>query len=760
MLFMNSPDQHHQGGPSSDKPKLSKPLSKAVSLLEDAAARSYPDALFLLAELNFHGNFSHPVNHARAYALYSELAALNGNSTAQYILGFMHATGLGDVAERDQAKALLYHTFAAKQGNTRSEMTLAFRHHAGIGAPRNCQEAVAWYKVVADKAIAFARSGPPGGLALVKAAYHISDDDGGVYGEGASYSSSGQNAPRGGPSSDQNADFDDVMEYLDLMSRKGDLKATFSLGRIHYDGSRTVNRNFKTARKYFMLVARQYWRKDDTVIEEDILGLNKIASKSAAYLGRFHLRGEGVAVSYEKALRWFRLGVRGGDAYCQYEMGLMHLLGLGVKKDVIMASNYFKEAAQQDWPAAQVQLAKLYLDQGDLKTAISYFEYALRHGHIEAFYHLAEISNFGIGRERSCGLASAYYKVVAEKVEMLHSSFAEANAAYEAGDAGAALQSYMMAAEQGYEQAQANVAYLLDEHKSILPLDALLPWRRRAADTVRNAALALVYWTRSAKQSNIDSAVKMGDYYLGGYGVAADVDKAALCYQAAAEMQQSAQALWNLGWMHENGIGVEQDFHLAKRFYDQASETNSESYLPVKLSLIKLQLRSYWNTLTHGGVNSIQPEPGESAALAASALLMPSAEQSTPVRSWGEWLHNFLEDERTAERDAGWHYDDAYPDHDAAGADDLFYDELDAGILETLTMLALAGVLAALVYYRQIRQGVNARQGGGQRQEPGRAGEQDGDDDDQRAGQQPDGGFFPQPGDPDFDAWRVGGVGH
>lgn len=84
-----------------------------------------------------------------------------------------------------------------------------------------------------------------------------------------------------------------------------------------------------------------------------------------------------------------------------------------------------------------------------------------------------------------------------------------------------------------------------------------------------------------------------------------------MCYQTAAEFQQSAQALWNLGWMHENGIGVDQDFHLAKRFYDQALETNQEAYLPVKLSLLKLRMRSLWNTFTNGHVNSIQSDPGK-----------------------------------------------------------------------------------------------------------------------------------------------------
>jgi SEL1 protein len=168
-----------------------------------------------------------------------------------------------------------------------------------------------------------------------------------------------------------------------------------------------------------------------------------------------------------------------------------------------------------------------------------------------------------------------------------------------------------MAAEQGYENGQANAAYLLDQEKSVLTLPALSPFHKPKPSLLRNTVLALIYWTRSAKQSNIDSMVKMGDYYLYGVGTTTDMDKAAACYTAASEYHQSAQALYNLGWMHENGVGLTQDFHLAKRYYDQALETNEEAYLPVTLSLLKLRMRSAWNTLTNGRVNSIRDEPGK-----------------------------------------------------------------------------------------------------------------------------------------------------
>lgn len=609
LLFMNGAPKDDYLNPQPEAPRLSKPLVQAVSLLKDAAEEEEPDAIFLLAEMNFFGNYTHPRNFTEAFRRYHELASLNGNSSAQHMVGFMYATGIGGGVERHQAKALMYHTFAAIGDNTRAQMTTAYRHHTGVGTPRNCNEASYWYKQVADKAIAYSRSGPLGGLLLQKDSYKIADEQGGVYGDGASMVSAGMYANKGGPNSDAHADFDDVLEYLDLMSRKGDLKATFSLGRLHYEGSRTMRRNLKTARAYFMTVARKYWQKDGSTRDED-QGVAKIASKAAGYIGRMFLRGEGMEQSYEKALTWFERGIANGDALCQYQKGLMHLQGLGVPKNPVTAADFFKEAAHQDYAPAQVDMGKLFLDQGDMNTATRFFDLAARHGHIEAFYYLAEISNNGVGRERSCGIATAYYKVVAEKVEAIHSSFDEANRAYDEGDTETALIDYMMAAEQGFESAQVNVAYLLDEYKSIISFDALLPWKGRRSSLMRNAFLALIYWTRSAKQSNIDSMVKMGDYYLGGYGIEADTEKAATCYQTAAD-HHSGQALWNLGWIHENGIGVEQDYHLAKRFYDQALETNQEAYLPVKLSLTKLRMRSFWNTITHGKVNSIQSEPGK-----------------------------------------------------------------------------------------------------------------------------------------------------
>lgn len=313
ILFRNSPTEAEPENPSSSWSiqKLSKPLASAVRMLEVAARAKNPDAIYLLAQLNFYGNYSYPRNYSEAFRRYLQMASLTGNSSAQSMVGFMYGTGVGGAVERDQAKALLYHTFAALGGDIRSEMTVAFRHHTGIGTPRNCDKAVSFYKKVADKAIQYWRSGPPGGQSLIRHSYRIADEEGGVYGEGASVSSSGVNANNRDPRSDSHAALDDVLDYLDLLSRKGDLKATLNLGRLHFDGSRVLKRDIHTANRYFLAVSRKYWNRDGKPVAGTSKLTERLASKAAGYLGRIHLRGEGgIIQDFERAKTWFRRGIQ------------------------------------------------------------------------------------------------------------------------------------------------------------------------------------------------------------------------------------------------------------------------------------------------------------------------------------------------------------------------------------------------------------------------------------------------------------------
>lgn len=768
-------------------------IHDAYDLLSSAAELGNAEAHYILANALFYGQYGLTRNYTAAYDHYTSLAANDGNSTAQNMLGFYHSTGLDEVVEQNQAKAMIYHTFAADAGNTRSQMTMAYRHSAGIGTPRNCEKSVGYYKLVADKAIQYARKGPPGGRRIIKESYRLADNEGGVYGDGASVTSAGQNA-RQPSAADSEENMDNYLEYLDLISRKGDLKVTLLVGQYHYEGSRTLKQDFGAARECFQEVARRYWTRDGKIKSDVDRELEKLASKAAGYLGSMFLRGEGVKQNFDIAKVWFRRGIENGDALSQHGLGLMHLHGLAMDLNPVKAADFFGAAADQDVSMAQVRLGALLMDQGDLTAAIKYFEFAARNHNMEGFYYLAELTNQGIGRDRSCTTAALYYKIVAEKVEAMHSDFAEANEAYDAGEIDTAILLYMQAAEQGYESAQSNVAYLLDRYAARHHFSNSPLWHRIASKfpavfsstylDISSGLLALTYWTRSAAQKNVDSLVKMGDYYLTGVGANSSIhpspwnettslasapEKAAACYVAAAETQMSAQALWNLGWMHEHGLGgLSQDFHLAKRHYDLSFETNAEAYLPVTLALMRLRVRSWWNGVTGGAATGIN-----------------EGETKPKTRSISEWFWSVLDAElnaydaegtfggrgadggQGADRQGGGGNGEEW---DAGAVDDLYgYDDLDEdGILEGVIFAGLAAALAVAVWYRHNvvrgrRRDLDGNGNGAAGHQPADANADAGAGQDAQApaaGQQGDRGMFPAPGDPDYANWAAGGIGH
>lgn len=97
--------------------------------------------------------------------------------------------------------------------------------------------------------------------------------------------------------------------------------------------------------------------------------------------------------------------------------------------------------------------------------------------------------------------------------------------------------------------------------------------------------------------------------------------------------------------------------------------------------------------------------------------------------------------------------DDPMPGGDSDG---LYDDVMDDGILESLIIIGLAAALVFLIYYRQQHQLAHRRN-------QDNAAAQEGDQAVVAEGlppQQGDRGLFPEPGDPEFDNWLVGGVGH
>ncbi|KAK0530718.1 ERAD-associated protein [Tilletia horrida] len=352
------------------------------------------------------------------------------------------------------------------------------------------------------------------------------------------------------------------------------------------------------------------------------------ANRAAAMLGWMYLRGEGVKQDFRRAWVWFARGSEAGDPDCHNGIGVMIRDGYGVKPNVDDAARYFAAASQSTHPSADglVNMGRIQFDLKDFSGAshsfkkamhfLDPFESYLWHGKIDAVLTRAQAkasasstgaaSTTGPSLQERCDSAVLNFKHAVERADWADPVFHRADRAWRRGDTQRALLGWMLAGELGYEAAQNNVAWILDRDKHRLQIPAL---DQPADDSFDR--LALVQWTRSAGQENVDALVKMGDYYFRGIGTSTpgvpSYEKAVACYSAAADMSASALAYWNMGWMYETGLGVGQrDFHLAKRYYDMAWNTNrKEAYLAVVFSLVKLHARAAWAALAHGDASAL-----------------------------------------------------------------------------------------------------------------------------------------------------------
>ncbi len=639
-----------------------------------------------------------------------------------------------------QAKAVLHYTLAANAGHAPSQMALGFRYKAGIGVAPSCWTALDLYEKAALDTYTRFQQGPPGGLTLPYTKIRVSDLDGGAYGPGASVASTGYAAMKPavqaalnrqpGSARDPSA-LEDLLEYHVYLAEHGDVKSMLTIAQVYYHGSiyssgdaaGAVRRDYRRALQWLLRVAKEVWPRkagevgrggptgytakpgdkgEDVQLKADD-GLLAHAGTAAGMIGKMYLRGEGVKQDFARAWVWFSRGQTTGDAESYNGLGVMLRDGLGTPIDMATAVSYFEAAAKVRHSGANVNLAKIHMDMDDVDSAIKSLTLAVfGESRFEAVYLLARINAQMARKAQSneqCRAALAGYKETAERGDWSTRISHKAEHAWRRGERQKALLSWALAGDMGYESAQNNVAYLLDRAHSRTRLLELHPSPDERANFTDR--LALVHWTRSAAQANVDAMVKMGDYYFHGIGTGNPgqpaYEKAAACYSAAADRGVSALAYWNLGWMYENGIGVvRQDFHLAKRYYDMAVETNDEAYLPVALSLVKLHIRALWAAAfrSDSSQSAISLLSSYTSTDRSNAAYTEADEHAAATQRQAEEKQH-----RIAQEQGGGYGDPNEPETWAA-RDDETDEDLDDMIESGLLILAL-GALAYLAYMRQ-----------------------------------------------------------
>lgn len=477
-------------------------------------------------------------NVTKAREMFEKLA-VDGSPKAQMALGFLYAAGLG--VNSSQAKALVYYTFGALGGNSVAHMILGYRYWGGVGVPQSCESALTHYKFVANQVAS--EVSLTGGSAVQRVRLLDEVET---------------------PGSTSGMLEEDLIQYYQFLAEKGDVQAQVGLGQLHLHGGRGVEQNHQRAYDYFTQAA------------------NAGNTHAMAFLGKMYSEGSDfLPQNNETALQYFKKASDLGNPVGQSGLGMAYLYGRGVQVNYELALKFFQKAAEQGLVDGQLQLGTMYYNgigvKRDYKQALKFFNLASQAGHVLAFYNLAQMHATGTGVMRSCPTAVELFKNVCERgrwSERLMTAYGS----FKEGEADAALVQYLLLAEQGYEVAQSNVAFILDQKGAKLFSEN------------ETYPRALLHWTRAAAQGYTVARIKLGDYHFYGYGTDVDYETAVIHYRLASEQQHSAQAMFNLGYMHEKGLGIKQDIHLAKRFYDMAAEASPDAQVPVFLALCKLGL--------------------------------------------------------------------------------------------------------------------------------------------------------------------------
>lgn len=577
--------------------------------------QNHIDATYVIYRMHLYGAYGFPHNKTLAFLYLEKFNKLTNysNSSALLDLSTMYSTGLFGTIPIDNKKALIYLTMAADLGDLKAKQSLAYRYFAGIHVPRDYSKALLLYSEIAKEirgtyTYTDWNIVPPH---LEKYNIRLPDFHGGLLGDGLTTSSlttTRKKSRRPDITSlfltNMNSGGRIILQFgssthNQLINDNSDdaedvLIDTYYTAMDSYEGTYTQLRNYTLSFERLLKVVDKY---DHELARMDKLQLF-FYGKCLELLGHMYFRGDGLLkpdidkaeLYLEKAITILEQLPNIRSA-ANVDLGLINQY---VHNNITKAKKYYSKVVNTDINdgTADFQLSKLVSSNGQRKNnPFILVQISAARGHTPAIYEYAHMLEIGVDDMFSCKETAQAYKTFVEDNEHIMAPYLrDAFLDLLVNKPDISLWNYAKAAEQGYESAQVSAAYLLYQPQKQLQISPEIP--------ESHIDMALTYYIRAFKQGNPDAGVVAGDIY---YKIG-DYDRSVDMYQAAS-LKSSVQAVWNLGHAYEYGLGIEQDFHLAKRFYEQVSEYNNKLYLAIRLTIWKLRLKSWLNWIKGKKVN-------------------------------------------------------------------------------------------------------------------------------------------------------------
>lgn len=349
-------------------------LLSTVLLSSNASARPQYDSAYEAAQAG---------DYKLAVSLWTRLAE-QGDSAAQYALGWMYESGQGVAIDIKQA--IYWYKEAAIQNNVAAQYVLASIYDKSTGLTENPESAVVWYLKAANQGDAESQ---------FQLGLHYQDGNGTAQNDEQSFIWFSKAAQQRHLSaqlhlgkiyqSGKGVKQDDyaALKWYEEASSQGNASATFHLAQLYEFGQGVIQDNQRAHSLYLASAAKNF-------------------AFSAYKAGEFYENGKAGKIDLKQAIKWYKNAANKGNSAAQYKLAKLYQDGSGVEQNIRLAIELYKQAAMKNHPQAYYHLGLIY-ENGEQSInvnkskALAYYQKASELGDVYANGHLATYYEQGLG---------------------------------------------------------------------------------------------------------------------------------------------------------------------------------------------------------------------------------------------------------------------------------------------------------------------------------------------------------------------------
>ena len=551
--------------------EISGEEEKGFNLIQQAAESGYSFAQNYMGRAYRFGWYVN-ANPVRATNWFTKAAEQN-MPDAMCNLGDMYS--YEDGLTIDYEKAFYWYKKAAETKHSRALTELGDMYYAGKGVRQDYQKAMEYYQKACDEGYPYA-----------------------FYSLGFMYWKGQGTLP----------DKEKAQEYLSQAAAMGNESAFQLLNRMDHESEEEKDIDPFARQAY--LEAQQALADKET--EKYINLLSQSANlgyvQALNDLGDLYFNGELAPKHMGKAYEYFLKASQNGSGYGSYSCGFILMKGSSdIPRDIEKGLSMFRLAVEQNYKAATRDLARYYYSletEEDNRKALDYYLQYIEYNpkDTDTLLHIGLIYESGLGVPLNIDLARRYYERAAEQDEtgMAYNFLGGTYMNDEETESNErkAVHYFQKAIELGNTNAMFRISYYLHNGKGGLQVDIPreiellteaskrgnhqatyrlgLLFEDNESGMAQNLELSVKYFHLAADNGILAAINKMGELYLFGEVIPANLTKAISCFTAASEQGYGKASYW-LGRLHTDGIGqLEKDTQKAMNYYRKAIEQGYE----------------------------------------------------------------------------------------------------------------------------------------------------------------------------------------